>query len=300
MRQIGTLVNAADAERFVDYLLTLQIDARVESDADQSSVWVRDEQYVDQARTLFAQFQSSPNSPEYRQAANEAKELRQEEVRRRKEIEKRTVDVRKVWEQPRLSRCPITLSLILISVAISAATEFGKGPLATEWLQMDDYTRISPQTIQIQNQLQDLLARGQIWRLVTPIFIHMSWIHILFNLYWTYQFGMLIESKRGSWQILGLAVFIAVVSNVGQYTASGPTFGGLSGVIYGFFGYLWIKSRFDPASGLRIPDNLVVFFLIWLVLCAFGLFGDIANTAHFTGLFAGVAVAGATLFLRRR
>jgi GlpG protein len=92
---------------------------------------------------------------------------------------------------------------------------------------------------------------------------------------------------------------VAVVSNLAQYYASGPVFGGLSGIGYGLFGYLWIKSRFDPAAGMQIPPNLVLFFLIWLVVCALGWFGSVANTAHFVGLLAGIAVAGARLLVRR-
>ena len=99
--------------------------------------------------------------------------------------------------------------------------------------------------------------------------------------------------------MLLLVLFVAIVSNLGQFYVSGPLFGGLSGINYGLFGFLWIKSRFDPASGWHIPESLVIFFLIWLVLCALGLFGPVANTAHFLGLLAGVAVPGVPLLLRR-
>ncbi len=127
----------------------------------------------------------------------------------------------------------------------------------------------------------------------------MGWLHLLFNLYWTYQFGLLLEARLGSGKILILVFIVAIASNVAQFYASGPSFGGLSGLNYGFFGFLWIKSRFDPGSGLHIPENLVIFFMIWLVLCAVGLFGPVANTAHFVGLLAGAAVSGLPLMIRR-
>ena len=98
--------------------------------------------------------------------------------------------------------------------------------------------------------------------------------------------------------MVAIVLIIAIASNTAQFYVSGPLFGGLSGVNYGFFGFIWIKSRFDPAAGLQIPESLVIFFLIWLVLCAVGLFGPVANTAHFVGLLAGVAASGIPLIFR--
>ena len=46
----------------------------------------------------------------------------------------------------------------------------------------------------------------------------------------------------------GLVLVIAALSNLGQYFVSGPNFCGISGVVYGLFGYIWMKGRFDPAS----------------------------------------------------
>ena len=126
----------------------------------------------------------------------------------------------------------------------------------------------------------------------------MDLLHLLFNLYWTYQFGLLIEFRRGSARFLGLVLFVAIASNVAQYIYAGPFFGGLSGVGYGLFGYLWIKSRFEPALGMHLPQGLVIFFLIWLVICTTGMFGPVANTAHFVGMFAGIAVAGIPILRR--
>ena len=72
---------------------------------------------------------------------------------------------------------------------------------------------------------------------------------------------------------------------------SGPAFGGMSGVVYGLFGYLWIKTKFDPRSGFYLDPNLTMWFLIWFVLCMTGAVGPIANWAHGVGLAAGALVA---------
>ena len=286
MRQIGQIGNPQDADRFADYLLTLDISARVDADDDAFTIWVRDEQQTERARDLFLEFQADPEAACYRQAELDARGLRQAEEKRLREIKKKAIDVRSTWTQPTLSRCRVTMLLMLLAVAVSIASSFGKNP--------DVFMRLA-----LIGGFTDILSSGQIWRFITPIFLHMGWLHLIFNLYWTYQFGLLVESNRGSLRMLGLVLFVAFISNLGQFYVSGPAFGGLSGVNYGLFGYLWIKSRFDPTSSLHIPESLVVFFLIWLVLCALGLFGPVANTAHFVGLLAGIAVAGRPLVFRR-
>jgi GlpG protein len=75
---------------------------------------------------------------------------------------------------------------------------------------------------------------------------------------------------------------------VAQYLSYGPPFGGLSGVGYAFFGYVWMKSRFQPQARLRMPRS--VFWMFWglFALCFTGMLGPIANTAHVAGLIVGI------------
>jgi GlpG protein len=143
------------------------------------------------------------------------------------------------------------------------------------------------------------IEKGEIWRLVTPIFIHFTPLHLFFDMYIFFIFGSMIESRRGTLRFALLVLALAVTSNFGQYffefeTPLGrmPTtrFGGMSGVAYGLFGYLWMKSRFDPMSQLFLPPNTVIWLLVWYVLCWTGIFGSIANWAHTVGLVVGVVV----------
>jgi GlpG protein len=93
----------------------------------------------------------------------------------------------------------------------------------------------------------------------------------------------------------------AVTSNVAEYAWSQiPTFGGMSGVLFGVFGYLWIKSEFDPGFGIRLAPTSIAMMLIWFVLCmTTNWFGSIANAAHFAGLVTGIVWSGAPLVWRR-
>ena len=286
MRLVGKIGSALLAGRFSDFLLTQNIESRVDAEGGDFAIWVRDEQQTNQARALFANFQLSPDDSQYTEASETARQLRRDEEQRVRAIEKKTVNVKKQWATPTLSQCRITMGIMVIAAAISFFSRFGQDHQLFELFSLAGGPIGS-------------IRSGQLWRLITPIFLHMGVLHLLFNLYWTYQFGLLIESYVGTGKMLCLVCMIAIISNLGQYYVSGASFGGLSGVNYGFFGYLWIKSRFDPSSRLQIPESLVIFFLIWLVLCAFNLFGPVANTAHFTGLLVGIAAAGLPLVARR-
>ena len=125
---------------------------------------------------------------------------------------------------------------------------------------------------------------------------------------WTWEFGRQIEWKQSSLSLVLLFTFIATISNLAQYFHSGPLFGGMSGVVYGLLGYLWMHSLFDPKSGLQVKNEILWMLIGWLVICYTGILDQllgtsIANTAHSVGLLAGVFFAltriGFTKFIRR-
>jgi GlpG protein len=137
---------------------------------------------------------------------------------------------------------------------------------------------------------------GQVWRLVTPIFLHFGILHILFNCWATIVEGTLIETHRGTFRLAILVLVSAVLSNLGQYfymERANPEglhlFGGLSGVGFALFGYLWMKGQYEPEQGMILHPSTVTTMLMWLVLCMTGLMGPIANAAHVVGLGVGVA-----------
>ena len=134
---------------------------------------------------------------------------------------------------------------------------------------------------------------GQVWRLVTPIFLHFSLMHILFNMMALVDLGGLIEMRKGTLRLAGLVLGSAIVSNLAQYASGGwvnPAFGGMSGVIYALFGYVWMKGRHEPAGGLYLSQRTATYMLFWLVFCMTGAVGNIANAAHVAGLAFGVVV----------
>ncbi|BBB67788.1 hypothetical protein UNDYM_3535 [Undibacterium sp. YM2] len=137
----------------------------------------------------------------------------------------------------------------------------------------------------------DVLS-GQVWRLLTPAFIHFGLMHLIFNLLWVWDLGIVIENRKGPRFYLGFFLVAAVISNIAQYLLTdNPYFGGMSGVIYGLFSYVWIRGRYDAAFNGIMRKATVNMMLAWFVLCWTGLLGPIANWAHTMGLLVGAAWA---------
>lgn len=138
------------------------------------------------------------------------------------------------------------------------------------------------------------IAEGELWRLVTPIFVHFGLMHFVFNGLWLSLLGGRIEALLGPLHLLLLVLVSAVVSNMGQFVWTGSVaFGGMSGVIYALLGYIWIRNLLAPHPILVLPNELIGFMLVWLLFCMtdvldFLLGVGIANAAHFSGLIVGM------------
>jgi len=132
------------------------------------------------------------------------------------------------------------------------------------------------------------IQSGEIWRLFTPAFIHFGVLHFVFNMLWIWNLGTVIESLLGSSRLIFLTLGIGIFSNLAQYYWSGPAFGGMSGILYGLLGYLWVQGRFNPGFGVILNRSIVIMMMVWFVLCWTGLLGPIANMAHTVGLATGI------------
>ncbi|MGK0442464.1 MAG: GlpG protein [Pseudohongiellaceae bacterium] len=140
------------------------------------------------------------------------------------------------------------------------------------------------------------LPKDQPWRLITPVFLHFSIMHIVFNMLWLWDLGRRIEIVQSSTRLLGIMFVIALGSNVVQamYAEQG-IFGGMSGVIYGLLGYSWVWSQMNPQRSMQIPHSVMIFMMGWLVVCLLGFtelmgLGKVANAAHVGGLLMGLVI----------
>lgn len=189
-------------------------------------------------------------------------------------------------------RIRVTLALLIVSVLVTLLIGFGA---SEEWMSRLSFTdfRVDGRTLRYDS-LAGMLASGEWWRLVTPIFMHFSLLHILFNLLWVWVVAQRVETLQGGWALIGLVLVTGVASNLAQFWVSGPMFGGMSGVVFGLLGYTWLWDRLEPRYRFGLPPALMGFMLLWLALGFTGVLegvglGAIANTAHLVGMLAGFA-----------
>jgi len=298
MRAIGRLDSEQQARTFSDCLHVRKIENEVDDGGDGGwIVWVHSEDEIEEARDLLERFTENPDEPDFAAASRQARKLAVTERKKAARSRTRHVDVRTTWGRPAFTRPGIlTTALIAISVAVSVLTKLGTDGDILRHLSMTGYD-VADGYIRWMKGLPEI-REGQVWRLFTPMFIHYGIMHILFNMLWLKDLGGVIESREGPLR-LGLLVFvIAALSNAGQYLATGPSFGGMSGVVFGLLGYVWMRGKFDPRSGYHVEKWIVVMMTVWFFLGFFGLIGNIANVAHGVGF--GLGIAWGFLAARRR
>jgi len=293
LRQIGTLPKVLDHKVFTDYLLTLGIKSRIDEQPEGWSLWIYNEDHIARASDELRSCLSRPEDPRYRDAVEAALAIRRKQEQLDRQFRKNYREVSDLWAYPGFRRRPLTFALVAVCLVVFLLQQSPD----KLWMQQ----RLGFVTLHVEqghfrdNGLADIL-HGEVWRLVTPIFMHVNVWHIFFNLLWLIALGTMIEVRRGTLRLAVLILISAVISNLGQYLWMDRTnpgephlFEGFSGVIYALFGYIWMKGLYQPEQRMFLHPNSIMIMLLWLVLCMTNALGPIGNAAHFMGLIVGVA-----------
>lgn len=286
MRPIGQLETEEQARTFADYLFVRDLETQIEQvQSGAWSVWVVDEERVDEAKALLSRFRSMPDADEFHQASVVAEQRRRgEEKEAREEAQALKRPGAFPWQ---MGSGGLTMVLLILCIIAALVTKLGQDGAWTGWFLISNVPRIDP--LRFWSSMVEV-AHGQAWRLFTPIFLHFSLWHLLFNLLWMQDLGTTLESKIGTWRFAGVVALVALISNLAQYVVGGASFGGMSGVVYGVFGYLWMRGKRDSGFAWLLAPLTSTLLLVFLAVGIFGLLGPTANAAHFSGLLTGMAL----------
>lgn len=305
MRLLTSISGKSKAESLVAYLLTHQISTHVEpgKSTEDWEIWIRDEDKLAEAKRELHLFLEDPSHARYAEAVGTAQQIVQQERNRRRESAKQVRTGRQVFRGGPMGSGkvpPVTLTLLIISAVVTILTEFSSpsdtnrlGKLINNemsFVDPDDYAKS-------QQDPTASLRKGELWRLLTPMFPHGDALHILFNFLAMIQLGKIVERMEGS----GRYFVLVLITGIGACLFQGlmpvslfgsPFFCGLSGVVYGVFGFLLAKSILQPHLGIRLSQASVFVMIGFLVLGFTGVIGvRIANLAHLGGFVAGIVVA---------
>ncbi|TAA46032.1 rhomboid family intramembrane serine protease GlpG [Corallincola luteus] len=269
--EIATLSSPRAAQAFVDYLATQSIACQLRPEGQGVMLLLHDPGQESHVRSELQKFAENPSHPRYMAASWERSD---------------NAGVRFDYGAPGtglmrnflLHAGPVNLIVLAICAVVFLFSFLGMLGYVRYWLQF--FPSI------------DALTGWQQWRWLTPAFIHFSFMHLIMNALWWWYLGGQLEQKEGSRPLLILFLLTAALPNFAQFLLSGPNFGGLSGVVYGLFGYVWVRGMMAPTVGLSLTPGLTGFMLIWLVIGFLGWFGPpMANMAHFGGLLVGAGYA---------
>jgi GlpG protein len=303
MRYLGSLTDKQAAETFVAYLTTRGIASNLESgeQPDRWDIWVRDEDRIADSKEAYLIFVQDPASPQYASALKTAQQLNQEKLRKQQANAKQIKTGRQVFRGGPVDRGgipPVTLILLLLSGIASLVTEFMEPSPSNRMGSIidDNCAFVAKRDYDKAKDPAASLKKGQIWRVITPMFPHGGPVHILFNFLAMIQLGRIVERMEGSWRYLALVlitnVFACLLQGLMPERYFGyPFFGGLSGVVYGVFGFLLIKTQLQPQLGIRLSTLSIAVMLVWLVVGFTGQLQGVANLAHLGGFASGVALA---------
>jgi GlpG protein len=285
MRLLEKFEQEDSAELLSDVLYAANIESTVRAVNEGGfSVWVHDDDQMEAARSVLAEFERSRGAPHWFELGRLGRERRQASERERTSQRPVIINAREHLER-RQHIGIVTLVLIVISVVVAVVTSRGTNLAMVRYFAINDFPVEATQV-----PFLDSVLRGQVWRLVSPIFLHFGLIHLFFNMWWLKDLGTAIEHTYSRLYLTLLVLAIGVLSNLLQYVWTGsPMFGGMSGVVYGLFGFLWLRGRFDPACPLRVNRSMVMWLLLWYVLCLTGRMGPVANAAHTGGVVVGAA-----------
>lgn len=131
-----------------------------------------------------------------------------------------------------------------------------------------------------------LVKAGEIWRLVTSMFLHIGPLHLICNMYSLYIVGPQLESFFGKTKFLFIYLIGGIIGNLFSVLLTDGLSAGASGAIFGLFGaLLYFGYHYRVYLGTVIKSQVIP--LIALNLFIGFMSSTVDNWAHIGGLIGG-------------
>lgn len=142
------------------------------------------------------------------------------------------------------------------------------------------------------------IVEGEYWRLITPIFMHAGFAHLLFNSFSLVLFGPALEQLLGKTKFILLYLSTGIAANIATLTLEPLTYThvGSSGAIFGLFGFYIAIVVFKKAMLSKENSQTIMTIAVIGLIMTF-LQSNINITAHIFGFIAGFLI-GAGLYKR--
>lgn len=134
------------------------------------------------------------------------------------------------------------------------------------------------------------IVAGEWWRLITPMFLHIGFTHILFNGLIVYFLGSQLEMILGHFRYFLLYILSGILGNAASFAFNFSISAGASTAVFGLFASTIVLGKLYPnQTGIQqLSRNYIALIIINIL---FGLFNSsIDNAGHIGGLVGGYLV----------
>jgi rhomboid protease GluP len=144
-------------------------------------------------------------------------------------------------------------------------------------------------------KINQLIMMGQVWRLLTPVLLHGSILHIALNMYALYVIGRRLERFYGPWRFLLLYILSAFSGNVLSFVLTPAPSLGASTAIFGIFAAegMFIFQNRKLFGQFRTRQAIINLGIILMINLTYGFMPatNIDNMGHIGGLLGGIFFA---------
>lgn len=199
-----------------------------------------------------------------------------------------------------LLRLPVTFALMAASVAVFFGVALLSGAeagsaIASQPAWMIQGGGLTPASV----------AGGELWRLLTSMFLHAGIIHVAVNMLALYFLGSFAEQTFGSGRFFALYLVSGIAGGVaylyfGSFTTPAV---GASGAIFGILGGILGFALRQGTFSLRNPVIMQLVLITAINLFIGASIPSISNTAHVGGLVGGLffgALIANSVYSRKR
>lgn len=182
----------------------------------------------------------------------------------------------------KLGDSKVTRALIIVNIIVFAIMALNGGTQNTENL------------VRFGAVFKPYIAAGQWWRLFTAAFIHIGFMHILFNMYFLYQLGPTFEMLYGSRNFLIIYLVSGIIGNLVSFAFGSPgtVSAGASTSLYGIFG-LALGIMLNYKNDAMLANFGASFLSVIAINVIYSLISpNVGILGHFGGLVGGLLLSG--------
>lgn len=135
-----------------------------------------------------------------------------------------------------------------------------------------------------------LIGDGEVWRLLTAVFIHAGFLHLIFNMFSLYVFAPIVEKELGKFKFLIMYLSSGILGNIFTYLLEDDTYSsvGASGAVFGVLGSILALAIINWNKNEELKKTIIPVIVVSIILTF--LQPNINETAHIGGFLSGLII----------